>query len=220
MTATTHLIMGYCLSQLALPLIKSRGLTPILNSALSLTNTFTHRFPLRLSRAHVRPWMINSVWLLEVAARAGITSSAAAAWPVTRGQMLVITLQAQNWSRFGLGNMSISAHISWWLESGVETFSLSWSLFFNSCLFVTKSGMLTWMVVLLRISLGQQASWAYELVEHSNSHPGQILSQISIINASKLKGLIFQGSSGGGRGANSGLCYLGLATKSTEFGCC
>lgn len=73
---------------------------------------------------------------LEVAARAGVTSSAAAPWPVTRGQMPVVALQAQNRSIFGLENISISTHISRWLESCVETFSLSW-LFFSSCLFVT-----------------------------------------------------------------------------------
>lgn len=205
-TATTHLIMGYCLSQLALALIESRGLTPALNSALSLTNTFTHRFPLRLSRAHVTPWMINSVWLLEIAARAGITSFAAAAWPVTRGQMLVITLQAQNWSRFGLGNMSISTQISWGLESGVETFSLSWLLLTHVFLWLNLRCWHECLACSGPLLVSKLHELPCELVEHSNSHPGQILSHISITNTSKLKGLIFQRSSGGGRGANSGLC--------------
>lgn len=149
---------------------------------------------------------------LEVAARAGVTSSAAAPWPVTRGQMPVVALQAQNRSIFGLENISISTHISRWLESCVETFSLSW-LFFSSCLFVTiwDSDMDAWPAQDLLVSKLHELP--RELVEHSNSPPGRIRSHISIINASKLKGLIFWGSSGGGSTANSGLFNSGIANK-------
>lgn len=80
MTATTHSIMGYCLSRLALALIKSRELTSALNSALFLANAFTHHFTLKLGRAHARSWQASAVCLFGIAVRARLTRSAGGGW--------------------------------------------------------------------------------------------------------------------------------------------